>query len=326
MTNFITILVFMFFVWLTLKITSKIFRIIVFVIIISSLFSLYGCSPKEEIKLKEETFKVEYGMNVSNDPKDYLDNSEELLQSVIIENIPEKETNKDFPPVGSYEILIKDQKEKKKVDILIEDTTKPIFKNLKQTYELEYGIKLNSQLFEADDLSKVKITIDDSKVDYKKSGEYEVQVIAKDEAGNETIEKVRVVVKEEVKKEEIQPKKDKTADIQNQNTNKPNKKQNTDKTEENNLNTNKGNITNKENNTNDKQTATHKHNFSYPTGYDSLFIYEKKYFKTLKEIDDFVLSGTYWGENNDWASFQYSSDECSCGLNRLYFFNISYIE
>ena len=51
----------------------------------------------------------------------------------------------------------------------------------------------------ATDLSKTTVTLDDSKVNYKKAGTYKATVIAKDDSNNETKKEIEIVVKEEKK-------------------------------------------------------------------------------------------------------------------------------
>ena len=48
-------------------------------------------------------------------------------------------------------------------------------------------------------MSKVTLSIDDSKVNYSKSGIYTANVIAKDESGNETRKDIKIVVEEKKK-------------------------------------------------------------------------------------------------------------------------------
>ena len=72
---------------------------------------------------------------------------------------------------------------------IVED--KDFKRYLKEKYEVEYGTKIDSKQFSATDLSKTEITLDDSKVNYKKSGTYKATVIAKDSSNNETKKDIR---------------------------------------------------------------------------------------------------------------------------------------
>ncbi len=78
--------------------------------------------------------------------------------------------------------------EKAKIQAYIKDTVYPVFKDVKNTYEIDYGKALDINLFKADDLSEVIITLGDSQVDYKKAGKYEAIVTDEDQYGN-TVEK-----------------------------------------------------------------------------------------------------------------------------------------
>ena len=159
---------------------------------------LSGCT-KEKMKLKNNSFTVEYGNAISDKAKDYLKNSEEFLKNIKVENLPKNEKDKEYPSVGEYEIVLKTDNQEEVVKISVKDTVAPEFKDLKEKYELKYGSKIDLKQFSAIDLSKTEISLDDSKVNYKKSGTYKATVIAKDESANETKKDISIIVKTEKK-------------------------------------------------------------------------------------------------------------------------------
>ncbi|RGY49314.1 hypothetical protein [Coprobacillus cateniformis] len=161
---------------------------------------LSGCT-KEKMELKNNSFTVEYGNAISDKAEDYLKNSEEFLKNLKVENLPKNEKDKEYPSIGEYEIVLKTDNQKEVVKVSVKDTVAPEFKDLKEKYEVEYGTKIDSKQFSATDLSKTEITLDDSKVNYKKSGTYKATVIAKDSSNNETKKDINIIVKAEEKKE-----------------------------------------------------------------------------------------------------------------------------
>ena len=159
---------------------------------------LSGCT-KEKMELKNNSFTVEYGNAISDKAEDYLKNSEEFLKNIKVENLPKNEKDKEYPSIGEYEIVLKTDNQKEVVKVSVKDTVAPEFKDLKEKYETEYGSKIDLKQFSATDLSKTEISLDDSKVNYKKSGTYKAVVTAKDESANETKKDISIIVKAEKK-------------------------------------------------------------------------------------------------------------------------------
>ena len=156
---------------------------------------LSGCT-KEKMELKNNSFTVEYGNAISDKAEDYLKNSEEFLKNIKVENLPKNEKDKEYPSIGEYEIVLKTDNQKEVVKVSVKDTVAPEFKDLKEKYEIEYGSKIDLKQFSATDLSKIELSLDDSKVNYKKSGTYKAVVTAKDESENEIKKEISIVVKE----------------------------------------------------------------------------------------------------------------------------------
>ena len=168
------------------------------VLFIFTVMVLMGCS-KEKMELKSKSLIVEYGNAISNKAEDYLKNDADFLKNIKVENLPRNEKYKEYPSIGEYEIVLKTDNQEEVVKVSVKDTIAPEFKDLKEKYEIEYGSKMDIKQFSVTDLSKTDISLDDSKVNYKKSGTYKVIVTAKDESANETKKDINIIVKAEKK-------------------------------------------------------------------------------------------------------------------------------
>ena len=164
---------------------------------------LVGCQ-KETMTLKTDSVTVEYGSSISVKAEDYLKNEKDFLDKVEVAVNAENEKDKKYPPKGEYELLLKHDDNIEKVKVIVKDTIAPKLE-IKDKYTIEYNSKLDQKELKATDLSKTTITLDDSKVNYKKTGTYKATVIAKDESNNETKKEIEIVVKEE-KKEQTEKK------------------------------------------------------------------------------------------------------------------------
>ena len=165
------------------------------ILFILTMMVLMGCS-KEKMELKSKSLIVEYGNTISNKAEDYLKNDADFLKNIKVENLPKNEKDKEYPSVGEYEIILKNDNQEEVVKVSVKDTVAPEFKDLKEKYETEYGSKIDLKQFSATDLSKIELSLDDSKVNYKKSGTYKAVVTAKDESENEIKKEISIVVKE----------------------------------------------------------------------------------------------------------------------------------
>ena len=152
---------------------------------------LVGCQ-KETMTLKIDSVTVEYGSSISVKAEDYLKNEKDFLDKVEVAVNAENEKDKKYPPKGEYELLLKHDDNIEKVKVIVKDTIAP-------KLEVKDNSKLDQKELKATDLSKTTITLDDSKVNYKKAGTYKATVIAKDESNNETKKEIEIVVKEEKK-------------------------------------------------------------------------------------------------------------------------------
>lgn len=158
---------------------------------------LVGCQ-KETMTLKIDSVTVEYGSSISVKAEDYLKNEKDFLDKVEVAVNAENEKDKEYPPKGEYELLLKHDDNIEKVKVIVKDTIAPKLE-IKDKYTIEYNSKLDQKELKATDLSKTTVTLDDSKVNYKKAGTYKATVIAKDESNNETKKEIEIVVKEEKK-------------------------------------------------------------------------------------------------------------------------------
>ena len=158
---------------------------------------LVGCQ-KETMTLKTDSVTVEYGSSISVKAEDYLKNEKDFLDKVEVAVNAENEKDKKYPPKGEYELLLKHDDNIEKVKVIVKDTIAPKLE-VKDKYTIEYNSKLDQKKLKATDLSKTTVTLDDSKVNYKKAGTYKATVIAKDESNNETKKEIEIVVKEEKK-------------------------------------------------------------------------------------------------------------------------------
>ena len=168
------------------------------ILLVFTIMILVGCT-KEKMELKSKSLIVEYGKAISNKAEDYLKNDADFLKNIKVENLPKNEKDKEYPSVGEYEIILKVDDQEEKVIVSVKDTIAPEFKDLKEKYEVEYGTKIDLKQFSATDLSKTEITLDDSKVNYKKSETYKATVIAKDSSNNETKKDINIIVRAEKK-------------------------------------------------------------------------------------------------------------------------------
>ena len=164
---------------------------------------LVGCT-KEEMKLKQDSYIIEYGKNINDDVKTYLDNTDDFIKETKLSGIPDNEKEKQYPAIGEYELTLKNSNQENKIKVIVKDTVAPKLKDIKEQYEIEYGKKLDIKNIKADDLAKVTITLEDSSVNYNKAGTYDATVIAKDSSGNESKQNIKIKVKDEEKKETVQ--------------------------------------------------------------------------------------------------------------------------
>ena len=182
-----------------------------------------GCS-KEELVLKQDSYTIEYGENVSFKVEDYFTNDKKVLENVKLESEIENEKDKTYPDIGEYTLSFirdNDQEDKKEVKIIVKDTTAPKIEGLAEEYKVEEGQTITEDMFRENvtDLDEVTITVDSANVDYEKAGTYTAQVKAKDVSGNESTKEITVIVPEKEPEEVEEPQQEETSSSSNQSSN-----------------------------------------------------------------------------------------------------------
>ena len=182
------------------------------IIVMTVLTVLSGCRSAF-LKLKEQEIVVEYGTPISMDVNTYLNNEEldkEKLTKVLAETKLEivgdkKIDGKDYQAIGDYTVKLTYEKEEAEIKVSVKDTTKPQFvkdtkKEVSFTKDCKPTAEDFSKMFKTEDLDTVKITVDDSKVDYAKEGTYQATVKAVDTSQNESTHTLTVkITKPELK-------------------------------------------------------------------------------------------------------------------------------
>lgn len=162
---------------------------------------LTACSQSLNVK---DDIKVEFGTPISTNVADYLNNEKtdkdeftKILAETKLEIIGDKKVeNKDYQQIGDYKVKLTYDDEEVEVNVSVKDTTKPVFKDFKDTIDTYKDVKVDfTKLFKAEDLSQVTITGDDKNVDYTKEGSYKATVTATDEGKNTETKEVTINVK-----------------------------------------------------------------------------------------------------------------------------------
>ena len=150
--------------------------------------------------LKNTYLSLEYGEQLSTNIHDYIDSdltNKSLISKIKMDTSNIKvEKDKNYPQIGEYEIAFTYKDKKEIIYLYVKDTTAPNFINLKNELEFEKNKKPSqkelSNKFNAKDLDKCTISVDDSKVDYSKLGIYEATVTVEDESGNTATEDITI--------------------------------------------------------------------------------------------------------------------------------------
>lgn len=150
--------------------------------------------------LKNTYLSLEYGEQLSTNIHDYIDSdltNKSLISKIRMDTSNIKvEKDKNYPQIGEYEIAFTYKDKKEIIYLYVKDTTAPNFVNLKNELEFKKNKKPSqkelSNKFNAKDLDKCTISVDDSKVDYSKLGIYEATVTVEDESGNTATEDITI--------------------------------------------------------------------------------------------------------------------------------------
>ncbi|MDE6952430.1 MAG: Ig-like domain-containing protein [Erysipelotrichales bacterium] len=177
----------------------NVFKIILAIIIISPI--LTGCG--KTLNVVDEV-SVEFGNPISTNVEDYLDEEKtdkndmpKILAETKVEVLKDKKVkDKNYQPVGDYRVKLTYENEEVEIKVTVSDTVKPVFKDFKESVDTYKDVKIDfTKLYKAEDLSKVIIIVDDSKIDYAKEGNYKATVTAIDESKNEETKEITVNVK-----------------------------------------------------------------------------------------------------------------------------------
>lgn len=162
----------------------------------------YMFLTQNDLVLKDKEMVIEYGQPLSSNALDYLNVDKSNKDAVNLAEIDfsgvKLAENKKYPSLGEHTIVIKSNDESHKVLISVKDTTKPAFKDFKEEVEFIRDCKPSaeefSKMFTAEDLDSTTVTVDDSKVDYSKEGEYIATVKAIDGSKNEITQDIKVKI------------------------------------------------------------------------------------------------------------------------------------
>lgn len=147
---------------------------------------------------------VEFGNPISTNVEDYLNlekigegELQKILAETKLEIVDDKKVDgKSYQQIGEYKIKLTYNNEEFEVIVKVDDTTKPVFKDFKNSVDTYKDVRIDfTKSYKAEDLSSVTITSDDSQVDYTKEGSYKATVTATDESKNAETKEVTVNVK-----------------------------------------------------------------------------------------------------------------------------------
>lgn len=190
-----------------------IFIVILLVLILFLVGFMLMFRNQSSIHLKRDKFIFEYGEEVCSKIECYIDDAsstkdinkfELITKDLVIKDDKFVLDDSDILNIGEYDLEIKYKKQTKKFSIEVIDSTSPKFIEFNELIVIEQNaidVDLTS-FFKADDLFKVKITIQGD-FDLSKTGEYNIKVIASDENNNmsEKESMIKVIDFESAKKE-----------------------------------------------------------------------------------------------------------------------------
>lgn len=162
----------------------------------------YMFLTQNDLVLKDKEMVIEYGQPLSLNALDYLNVDKSNKDAVNLAEIDfsgvKLAENKKYPCLGEHTVVIKSNDESHEVLVNVVDTTKPVFKDFKEEVEFVRDCKVSaeefSKMFTAEDLDTTTVTVDDSKVDYAKEGEYTATVKAIDGSKNEVTQDIKVKI------------------------------------------------------------------------------------------------------------------------------------
>lgn len=182
---------------------NKVIAGIAAIVAIAVISVVFVFMNQSSLKVKSKEVVIEYGNQISLKAEDYLDEKTDIniIADTRVTTDAKNEDGKEYPGVGEYTVTLSYKDEIKKLKVNVVDTTKPEFKDFKDTIETVKDVKPDyTKLYIAEDLTKVQITCDDSQVKYDTKGEYKATVKAMDEYKNETVKEITVKIIEPVTK------------------------------------------------------------------------------------------------------------------------------
>ena len=295
-----------------------------------------GCFNNKLNVILNDPIIIEYGSDEKD--TDYFD-TKESDENVKVKEIKGLDTKKTGGQV--IHVLFTDGKKEieKEIKVQVKDTKKPVIDLFMEKLTIPVGDKL--------DLSKAVKNVSDlvdgnlkysekaiqkdgyyflkDKVDMKKAGNYQAQVIAIDKNGNKSTAEVDVTVKKKVESTNVSVDKGNKPSIQNNGENSQ-----TTTPQDN------GNIVDRPSNKPSSKpsskpsqkppvkpsqpTKPHVHHFDN-SGYSN-GEFRGPIFDTMSE----ALSWADENPNPEWSGFSYTACQCSCGKWKAFYFNIRYWE
>ena len=183
---------------------------LVFLILILCIFMVINTS-KGDLHLKHRKVHVEFGEEISTNPKDYLDLSKmnaneqvEYLKNVKVVKNSKKVEGKQYEAIGTYVIEISDTHDKIEVKVIVEDTTSPKFDKISKIETFEGIAPDYTKYIKARDIDeKVSISVNDKDVKLNEVGEYKIKVTAEDSSKNKSTKEIAVIVKEKPENSDV---------------------------------------------------------------------------------------------------------------------------
>lgn len=195
-----------------------------------SVYALTNNTKKELLKLVESV-TLEYGEDVSEDTKLYIDTSElnKEEKEKVLKNATITLTDIEFqdeityPKIGEYTVVVTYQEETQETTLIVEDTTAPVFNEVNEV-SFEQGTEdfPYHEHITAEDLQEVTYDFQTESVDINTVGEYTMLVIATDASGNVAEKEIKVTVTEKPVEEPQE-----NTDTNNANSNSNNSNNNT---------------------------------------------------------------------------------------------------
>lgn len=150
------------------------------------------------LKVKSDTFNVEYGEIISTDASTYLkdDVDPAVVKGTEVTHNGNKEDGKEYDKVGEYPVTLTYENKTSEVVVIVSDNTKPVFNEVNEIDSIT-GVELNfAELITATDLAGCEVTFNTEDFNKDKAGTYTVKAIAEDTNGNKAKKDIKITVAE----------------------------------------------------------------------------------------------------------------------------------